>query len=168
MTPLAGARRWSIRRPALSIIKAFGLPEEFAVDALEDSRGQAAGFSEKELGGREDFTGWTTITIDPVDARDFDALCYDVICEIAQLLIELQCPRLNAERSRIGCRLRVLVDDACANSELCQPQREGQARRAGAGDENLGIACSAQDVLHSRWGRQIHLSAGTHVVAWPR
>src|SRR5438445_1147274 len=56
----------------LSIIKAFGLPEEFAADALEEARSQAAHFSEKDLGGREDFTGWTTITIDPVDARDFD------------------------------------------------------------------------------------------------
>jgi ribonuclease R len=56
----------------LSIIKAFGLPEEFAPDALEDARSQAARFNEKDLGGREDFTGWTTITIDPVEARDFD------------------------------------------------------------------------------------------------
>src|SRR5438128_9632462 len=56
----------------LSIIKAFGLPEEFAPDALEDARNQAAHFQEKDLAGREDFTGWTTITIDPADARDFD------------------------------------------------------------------------------------------------
>lgn len=56
----------------LSIIKAFGLPEEFAADALEEARLRGAEFNEKDLGGREDFTGWTTITIDPVDARDFD------------------------------------------------------------------------------------------------
>ncbi|HWY89000.1 MAG TPA: RNB domain-containing ribonuclease, partial [Gemmataceae bacterium] len=56
----------------LSIIKAFGLPEEFAADALEEARLQAAEFHEKDLGAREDLTGWTTITIDPVDARDFD------------------------------------------------------------------------------------------------
>lgn len=56
----------------LSIIKAFGLPEDFAADALEEARAQAAEFKEKDLGGREDFTGWTTITIDPADARDFD------------------------------------------------------------------------------------------------
>ena len=56
----------------LSIIKAFGLPEDFAPDALNEAREQAAQFNEKDLDGREDFTGWTTITIDPVDARDFD------------------------------------------------------------------------------------------------
>ncbi len=56
----------------LSIIKAFGLPEEFADDALAEARTQAAEFNEEDLAGREDFTGWTTITIDPVDARDFD------------------------------------------------------------------------------------------------
>ncbi len=56
----------------LSIIKAFGLPDEFPADALEEARLQAAQFSESDLVGREDFTSWTTITIDPVDARDFD------------------------------------------------------------------------------------------------
>jgi ribonuclease R len=56
----------------LSIIKAFGLPEEFAADALEEARSQAAQFNDKDLAGRQDFTGWTTITIDPADARDFD------------------------------------------------------------------------------------------------
>jgi ribonuclease R len=56
----------------LSIIKAFGLPEEFAGDALEEARAQAAQFDGKDLAGRQDFTGWTTITIDPADARDFD------------------------------------------------------------------------------------------------
>src|SRR5205085_743190 len=56
----------------LSIIKEFGLPEEFAPDALEEARIQALQFNDKDLGGREDLTGWTTITIDPADARDFD------------------------------------------------------------------------------------------------
>src|SRR5207302_2364850 len=39
----------------LSIIRAFGLPEEFAPDALEEARAQAAQFSEKSFIGREDF-----------------------------------------------------------------------------------------------------------------
>jgi ribonuclease R len=56
----------------LSIIKEFGLPGEFAPDALEEARLQAAQFNEKDLAGRDDLTGWTTITIDPADARDFD------------------------------------------------------------------------------------------------
>lgn len=56
----------------LSIIRAFGLPDRFREDALEEARTIAAQFSEKDLKGREDFTGWTTITIDPVDAHDFD------------------------------------------------------------------------------------------------
>jgi ribonuclease R len=56
----------------LSIIRAFGLPDGFPEDALEEARTAAARFSEKDLEGREDFTGWTTVTIDPVDARDFD------------------------------------------------------------------------------------------------
>lgn len=56
----------------LSIIRAFGMPDRFPADVLEEAREAGAMFSEKNLDGREDFTEWTTITIDPVDARDFD------------------------------------------------------------------------------------------------
>jgi ribonuclease R len=56
----------------LSIIRAFGLPDAFPQDAVEEARAAAAQFSEKDLADREDFTEWLTVTIDPVDARDFD------------------------------------------------------------------------------------------------
>ena len=55
----------------LSIIREFGLPEEFAQDALDDARQEADRFDEA-IGDRLDLTGETIITIDPVDARDFD------------------------------------------------------------------------------------------------
>src|SRR5207245_7342346 len=53
------------------IIREFGLPEDFPEDVLEDARQQADAFDES-IGNRLDLTGATTITIDPVDARDFD------------------------------------------------------------------------------------------------
>src|SRR5207248_1409640 len=56
----------------LSIIRAFGLPEVFPTAALNEAREAAAAFHEDDLAGREDLTGETIITIDPVDARDFD------------------------------------------------------------------------------------------------
>jgi ribonuclease R len=56
----------------LSIIRAFGLPDRFPEDVLAEAREQAAAFDEMDLHGREDFTGETIITIDPVDARDYD------------------------------------------------------------------------------------------------
>jgi ribonuclease R len=56
----------------LSIIRAFGLPDSFPAEVLEGAREQAAAFDESDLHGREDFTGETIVTIDPVDARDFD------------------------------------------------------------------------------------------------
>ena len=56
----------------ISIIKEFNLPEEFPEAALEEAREQARNFDESDLGEREDFTKMPTITIDPVDARDFD------------------------------------------------------------------------------------------------
>jgi ribonuclease R len=56
----------------LSVIRAFGLPDRFADDALDEARKAAAAFSEDDLEGREDLTGAVTVTIDPADARDFD------------------------------------------------------------------------------------------------
>jgi ribonuclease R len=56
----------------LSIIREFNLCEEFAADAVEESRAQAAAFDESIPEGRTDLTELLTITIDPVDARDFD------------------------------------------------------------------------------------------------
>ena len=55
----------------LSIIREFGLPEEFAKDALDEARQEAARFDES-LEGRLDLSGETVVTINPVDARDFD------------------------------------------------------------------------------------------------
>jgi ribonuclease R len=56
----------------LSIIRAFGLPDQFPDDALEEAREAARSFSEDDIAGREDFTAATVVTIDPADARDFD------------------------------------------------------------------------------------------------
>jgi len=56
----------------LSIIRAFGLPDVFAEDALQEAREAAAAFDETDLDGREDFTKDVVITIDPAEARDFD------------------------------------------------------------------------------------------------
>ncbi len=56
----------------LSVIRAYNLPDEFPEDALEEARDAAEAFREDDLDGREDFTVDLVITIDPVDARDFD------------------------------------------------------------------------------------------------
>jgi ribonuclease R len=56
----------------MSIIYEFNLPGEFDDDALDDARDQAEQFDEVIAGGRRDLTNETIITIDPVDARDFD------------------------------------------------------------------------------------------------
>jgi ribonuclease R len=56
----------------LSVIRAYGLPDEFPEDVLREAREQAANFNEEDLDGRTDFTQDLVITIDPVDARDFD------------------------------------------------------------------------------------------------
>lgn len=56
----------------LSIIHEFGIPDSFPDEVLEAARSQTEQFDEENLGGRLDLTGETIVTIDPVDARDFD------------------------------------------------------------------------------------------------
>lgn len=62
----------------LTIIHEFGLPDEFSEAVLAEARLQAQQFAEEEAASgssatsRLDLTSETIITIDPVDARDFD------------------------------------------------------------------------------------------------
>jgi ribonuclease R len=56
----------------LSVIRAFGLPDVFAEEVLQEARDVAASFDETDLEGREDFTGEVIVTVDPEDAHDFD------------------------------------------------------------------------------------------------
>ncbi|MGH7202704.1 MAG: ribonuclease R, partial [Planctomycetaceae bacterium] len=56
----------------LTVIHEFDLPVEFPEDALEEARAQAERFRETVPEDRLDLTKETIITIDPVDARDFD------------------------------------------------------------------------------------------------
>lgn len=55
-----------------SIIHEFGLRDEFPEEVLEEAREQAEEFDETRLGHRLDLTDETIVTIDPIDARDFD------------------------------------------------------------------------------------------------
>jgi len=55
-----------------SIIHEFGLPGPFSDEVLDAARAEAARFSEAVPADRRDLTARTIITIDPVDARDFD------------------------------------------------------------------------------------------------
>lgn len=56
----------------LSIIHEFGLPDEFSADVLREASRDAERFDEHDLRGRVDLTNDTIVTIDPIDARDFD------------------------------------------------------------------------------------------------
>lgn len=66
----------NIKNPAvdtMAVIHQFGLPEEFPEHVLEDARTHADRFDEEVIPeGRTDLTAVPTITIDPIDARDFD------------------------------------------------------------------------------------------------
>ncbi len=66
----------SMRNPAVdttAVMIQFSLPEEFPETVIEDARAQADRFSEDVIPeGRKDLTSVPTLTIDPVDARDFD------------------------------------------------------------------------------------------------
>ena len=55
-----------------TVIHEFGLPGPFPEAVLEDARAQAERFTEEVPAGRRDLRDRTVVTIDPVDARDFD------------------------------------------------------------------------------------------------
>jgi ribonuclease R len=55
-----------------AVVRALGIPDKFPDEVLDEARDQALRFSERNLDGREDFTDQLVITIDPVDAKDFD------------------------------------------------------------------------------------------------
>jgi ribonuclease R len=56
----------------LSVIREFGLPDDFSEAVLDDAHQQAEAFDEAIGENRRDLTGETIVTIDPHDARDFD------------------------------------------------------------------------------------------------
>jgi ribonuclease R len=56
----------------MSIIHEFGLPGDFEEEVLAETREVAAAFDESIPSDRVDLTDLTVVTIDPVDARDFD------------------------------------------------------------------------------------------------
>src|SRR5581483_2322713 len=57
---------------ALSIIRQFEIPDRFPEDALAAAREASAEFDESRIGKRDDLTDQLTVTIDPIDAKDFD------------------------------------------------------------------------------------------------
>ncbi|TWU04702.1 ribonuclease R [Stieleria varia] len=57
----------------LTIMRQYGLPDEFSEEVLQNAREQSDAFNDDVVPeGRRDFTEMLTITIDPFDARDFD------------------------------------------------------------------------------------------------
>jgi ribonuclease R len=56
----------------LTVIRAFGIPDAFDDETLDEAREQARRFDEEHLGQRLDLRDALTVTIDPATARDFD------------------------------------------------------------------------------------------------
>lgn len=69
-------RLGSSKNPAidtLSIMRQYGLPDQFPESVLEEARRRADEFDDDNVpADRKDLTDLLTITIDPFDARDFD------------------------------------------------------------------------------------------------
>ena len=65
-----------------SIMIEYGLPVEFPQDVINESFLVPEVITEKEIKSRKDMRGITTLTIDPVDAKDFDdALSVNIISD---------------------------------------------------------------------------------------
>jgi ribonuclease R len=55
-----------------AIVRGLGIPDKFPEEVLAEAREQAAKFNENDDDNRKDYTQELVITIDPVDAKDFD------------------------------------------------------------------------------------------------
>ncbi len=55
-----------------TVICEYELPHTFPKEVLEEAREVARAYDPDKASGRRDFTSVTTVTIDPVDAKDFD------------------------------------------------------------------------------------------------
>jgi len=65
-----------------SIMFEYGLPVEFPQEVINESMLVPEVITEKEISSRKDMRGVTTLTIDPVDAKDFDdALSVNIISD---------------------------------------------------------------------------------------
>jgi ribonuclease R len=65
----------SSKNPAidtLTVMRQYGLPDQFPDDVIESARKQADRFDDQDRTNRRDLTDLLTVTIDPYDARDFD------------------------------------------------------------------------------------------------
>ncbi len=56
----------------LSIVRAYGLPEEYPPEVMEQAGHMPDQVLEKDLAGRRDLREWQTVTIDGEDAKDLD------------------------------------------------------------------------------------------------
>ncbi len=56
----------------LSIVRAYGLPEEYPSEVMEQAGHMPDQVLEKDLAGRRDLREWQTVTIDGEDAKDLD------------------------------------------------------------------------------------------------
>jgi ribonuclease R len=56
----------------LAVLREFGMPVDFPREVLEEGRQAVTAFDELDLKGRLDLTREIVVTIDPVDAHDFD------------------------------------------------------------------------------------------------
>ncbi len=75
-----------------SVIRSLGIPDHFSEEVLIQARQIALNYDEKDYKNRTDFTKEVVITIDPIDARDFDdaiALSYDSGKKRYQLVVHV-------------------------------------------------------------------------------
>ena len=56
----------------LSIVRAYGLPEEFPLEVMEQAEKTEDRISQEEYAGRRDLRSLLTVTIDGEDAKDLD------------------------------------------------------------------------------------------------
>ena len=136
----------------LSIIREFNLPEGFAEDAQEEARLEAEKFDESIPPERTDLTGEVIITIDPVDARDFDDAISLVRDRQGALAVgRAHCRRVALHPAAHGARSR---GDAARHERLSARPRAADAARADL--ERPGQLAARPGALHQDGVHRVH------------
>ncbi|MDO4269002.1 MAG: ribonuclease R [Eubacteriales bacterium] len=94
----------------LSIVKAYGLPEEYPPEVMEQTARLPEEVTDAERRGRKDLRDWQTVTIDGEDARDLD-------------------DAITISREEFGYRLGVHIADVSHYVQEMSPLDEEALRR---------------------------------------
>lgn len=135
----------------LSIVRAYGIPDEFTPEQLREAEARAAETADWQSAGRRDFRGLCTVTIDGEDAKDLDdavSLSWDETRRVYTLYVHIadvaayvqEHSLLDTEALRRGTSV-YLADRVIP---MLPPALSNGSCSLNAGEDRLALSCVMQ------------------------